>query len=120
MKKIANKKCREVEYDVGDFVYLKLRPYRQTSMRSKKNKKLSPKYFGLSQTVAWVGSLAYRLQLPKEATIHPVFHVSQLKKALGQHQVVQPEMTQFSEWLEWITKPHEVFGYHKNPATGGW
>lgn len=32
MKKFADRKRREVEFEVGDLVYLKLRPYRQSSM----------------------------------------------------------------------------------------
>ena len=45
IKKNADLKRRDVEYAVGDMVFLKSRPYRQISLRQKKNEK-SPKFFG--------------------------------------------------------------------------
>lgn len=46
MIKAANSKRREVEFVVGDQVYLKLRPYRQSSLMSHTHPKLAPRYIG--------------------------------------------------------------------------
>jgi hypothetical protein len=40
-----------------------------------------------------VGSVAYKLDLPPSSTIHPIFHVSQLKQAIGS-QEASPELPQ--------------------------
>ena len=73
-------------------VYLKLQPYIQTSIATRESHKLSFRYFGPYPVIAKVGAVAYKLQLPKHTNIHPVFHVSLLKKAL-------PSTTQVSSDL---------------------
>jgi hypothetical protein len=69
---------------VGDWVYLRLQPYRQKTIAMRKNLKLSPRFFGPFQILQRIGSVAYKLDLPPETRIHPVFHVSCLKHKLGQ------------------------------------
>jgi hypothetical protein len=57
-------------------------PYIQRSVANRASQKLSYKYFGPYLITQKVGKVAYKLQLPNHSRIHPVVHVSQLKKAL--------------------------------------
>ncbi|PNX65175.1 hypothetical protein L195_g054410 [Trifolium pratense] len=64
-------------------VLVRLQPYRQQSVALRKNQKLGMRYFGPFEILACVGNVAYKLKLPDNANIHPVFHVSQLKPFKG-------------------------------------
>ena len=64
MKTQANQHCREVHFQVGDFVYSKLQPYRQSSVTFRGSLKLAPRFFGPFEILAKVGLVAYRLTLP--------------------------------------------------------
>jgi hypothetical protein len=83
MKLQADKHRSEREFQPGDWVYLLLQPYRQKSMALRRNLKLAPRFYGPFQVTCRLGSVAYELALPLDACIHPVFHVSCLKKKLG-------------------------------------
>jgi hypothetical protein len=79
MKQQADKKRCEKEFKVGDMVYLKLQPHIQSSVAVRSSQKLSFRFFGPFKILARVGAVAYKLDLPNHAQIHPVVHVSQLK-----------------------------------------
>ncbi|GJU29374.1 ty3-gypsy retrotransposon protein [Tanacetum coccineum] len=80
MKTYTDKKRSEREFVVGDWVYLKLQPYRKLTLRIHKQHKLSAKFFGPFKVLQKIGKVTYKLELPSTASIHPVFHVSLLKK----------------------------------------
>ncbi|KAJ1288152.1 hypothetical protein BS78_02G068200 [Paspalum vaginatum] len=81
MKHQADKGRSEWSFQIRDYVYLKLQPYVQSSVATRSNNKLCYKFFGPYEIVDKIGAVAYKLKLPPSSAIHPVFHVSQLKKA---------------------------------------
>jgi hypothetical protein len=75
----------ERTFEVSDLVYLRLQPYRQASIKRSGAEKLQPRFFGPYRISRRVGVMAYELELPQSNRIHNVFHVSCLKRAIGQH-----------------------------------
>jgi hypothetical protein len=81
-KSYTDKRRRDLLFEVGDFVYLKVSPMRGTR-RFKVKGKLAPRYVGPFKIVDCKGEVAYQLELPPQLLdVHDVFHVSQLKKYL--------------------------------------
>jgi hypothetical protein len=81
-KRYADKRRRDLSFEIGDFVYLKVSPMRGNCMFKVKGK-LAPRYVGPFKIVDRRGEVAYQLKLPPQlSNVHDVFHVSQLKKCL--------------------------------------
>ena len=80
MKHQADTHWTEREFFVGDLVYLKLQPHIQTSVATRCNNMLSFRFFGPFKIIQRIGAVAYKLDFSESAQIHPVVHVSQLKR----------------------------------------
>ena len=77
---------------------LRLHPYKQMSLQTtKKDNKLSPKYCGPYKVLQKIGSMACKLELPASLCVHPVFHVSCLKKVINDKMLVQTILLEFDE-----------------------
>lgn len=92
IKFYADMKRTERQFDVGDMVYLKVQPYRQNAFGLRGSLKLRSKFYGPFKVLQKVGNVSYKLHLPEGADIHPVFHVSQLKKHIGHRAVPLPHV----------------------------
>nr|KYP73255.1 Transposon Ty3-G Gag-Pol polyprotein [Cajanus cajan] len=80
MKRWADTRRRDLHFDIGDLVYVRLRP----------RGKLQKRYFGPFKVLEKVGNVAYKLDLPPTARIHNVFHISLLRPHLGPPPSPQP------------------------------
>jgi len=79
-KSYADKHRRQLEFNVGDLVYLKVSPMKGV-MRFGKIGKLSPRFVGLFEVKEVVGPVVYKVELPPALSgIHNIFHVSTLRK----------------------------------------
>jgi hypothetical protein len=84
-KSYADGRRRDVSFQEGDYVYLKVSPIRGLR-RFKVKGKLSPRFIGPFQILQRVGEVAYRLDLPEQLSdVHDVFHISPLKRGLKPH-----------------------------------
>jgi ribosomal protein L21E len=90
IKQQADKHRSEREFNVGDMVYLKIQPYRHTSLSTHKSIKLHSKFYGPFRVLDRIGKAAYKLLLPDNSQLHDVFHVSQLKRHLGPSAIPTP------------------------------
>lgn len=103
MKTHADGKRRDVSYNVGDWVYVKLRSYLQTSVSGSPYHKLAKRFYGPFQILEKIGVVAYRVQLPDSSKIHPVFHSSLLKLHQGPRETSHdPLPSVFTRTIRWL------------------
>jgi hypothetical protein len=95
-------------------VFLRLKPYKKTSLKAQGHQKLAPKFYGPCQIIHRIGSIAYKLFFLANSKIHLVFHVSFLEKIVGHNCRVQTILTELDEegslWLQPVT----VLNHHEH------
>ena len=103
MKQQADQGRFEWQFAEGDQVFLRLQPYKQTSLKAEHCQKLAPKFYGPYTFLKRVGQVAYQLALPSQLKLHPIFHVSCLKKVIGTRCQIQTNLPELVEegsiWL---------------------
>ncbi|XP_040944940.1 uncharacterized protein [Gossypium hirsutum] len=79
-KSYVDLKRKEIEYSMGDLVFIKVLPWKKIIRFGRKGK-LGPWFIGPYHILKRVGPVAYQLELPPELDwIHDVFHVSMLRR----------------------------------------
>jgi len=114
MKRFADKKRKEVFLAVGDWVYLKMQPYRMRSLAKRPNKKLSPRFYGPFEVIQKIGVVAFKSALPQGCRLHPIFHITRLKKTVPPTQQGQSLPLSLIEG-ELLTVPSQVLSSRVTP-----
>ncbi|KAM3196648.1 hypothetical protein ACQJBY_072382 [Aegilops geniculata] len=106
-KSYYDSKHRDLAFEIGDHVYLRVSPMKGTRRFGIKGK-LAPRYVSPFKVIGKRGDLAYQLELPPNfANVHDVFHVSQLRKCFK-----TPERTINFEEVDL----QEDLSYHEHPV----
>ena len=105
-KSYADSRRRNLEFEVGDMVFLKVAPMKGV-LRFRRKGKLSPRFIGPFEILERIGPIAYRLALPPSlSSIHNVFHVSTLRKYLANPtHVIDYSTPDVTEDLSYEEKP---------------
>ncbi|KAL0543592.1 hypothetical protein IC582_018692 [Cucumis melo] len=108
-KSYADVRRKDLEFEVGDKVFLKVAPMRGV-LRFERREKLSPRFVGPFEILERIGPVAYRLALPPSlSTVHDVFHISMLRKYVPDpSHVVDYEPLEIDENLSYTEQPVEV------------
>ncbi|XP_060212040.1 uncharacterized protein LOC132639615 [Lycium barbarum] len=100
---------RDIEFSIGDQVFLKVSPMKGV-MRFGKKEKLGPHFIGPYEIVRKVGMVAYELKLPSDTTMgHPVFHILMLRlyKPDPSHMLNHEEI-EINEGLSYEEEPVQI------------
>ncbi|KAL0556819.1 hypothetical protein IC582_005336 [Cucumis melo] len=108
-KSYADVRRKDLEFDLGDKVFLKVAPMKGV-LRFEKRGKLSPRFVGPFEILERIGPVAYRMALPPSlSAVHDVFHVSMLRKYVPDpSHVVDYEPLEIDENLSYTEQPVEV------------
>ena len=108
-KSYADVRRRDLEFEVGEKVFLKVAPMKGV-LRFGKKGKLSPRFIGPFEILERVGPVAYRLALPPSlSAVHNVFHVSMLRKYMTDpSHVIDFEPLQLSKDLSYEERPVQI------------
>lgn len=100
-------------------MYLWLQPCRQSTLKQKGAEKLFPCFYGPYRLIKQVGEVAYELELPLGSRIHNIFHVSCLKKVLGQQVTSAVELPPLDDEGHLVLEPETILERRERKLRGG-
>ncbi|XP_031258854.1 uncharacterized protein LOC116116962 [Pistacia vera] len=108
-KSYADPKRKDIEFQVGDKVFVKISPYKGM-MRFGRKGKLAPRYIGPYEVLEKVGKIAYRLALLASMDrIHNVFHVFLLRKYVSDPlHILQANEVELKDELIYEERPVQI------------
>ncbi|GJS39134.1 reverse transcriptase domain-containing protein [Tanacetum coccineum] len=108
-KSYADKRRKPLEFSVGDYVLLKVSPWKVV-VRFEKKGKLAPRFVGPFEITERIDPVAYRLRLPEELNgVHDKFYVLNLKKCLADPTLQMPlDEIQVDAKLNFVEEPMEI------------
>nr|GEV19415.1 hypothetical protein [Tanacetum cinerariifolium] len=108
-KSYADKRRKPLEFSVGDYVLLKVSPWKGV-VRFGNKEKLAPRFVGPFEIIKKVGPVAYKLDLPEEVDgVHNTFHVSNLKKCWADPTLQVPlNEIQVDARLNFVEEPVQI------------
>jgi hypothetical protein len=65
--------------------------------QQKKDNKLAPRYYGPYNVLYMIRIMAHKLELPPSSHVHPLFHVSYLKKVINNKIPIQTILSEINE-----------------------
>ena len=108
-KSYADNRMRDLKFQVGDKVFMRISPWKGV-LRFEKKGKLCPCYKRPYEIVERIEEVAYRLRLPPESTrVHDVFHVSMLRKYMEDpSHVLRDQPVELKEYLTYEERPVQI------------
>jgi len=105
IKQQVDLKIIDHEFKVGDWVFIRLQPYKYNTLKNLKNHKIAPNFYVPYQIQTRLDQVSYALDIPNKGRLHDVFYVSCLKKILGPSTLVQIELPLLDEEGKLVLKP---------------
>ena len=108
-RKYADPARKDVQFQIGEAVLLKVSPRKGLSRFGKKGK-LAPRYIGPFEILSQVGKVAYELALPPQYQhVHNVFHVSLFKKYNPDaSHIIEYEPVEIQADLSFVEQPVKI------------
>ena len=98
----------DIVFKVEYLLYLRMQPYKQTSLKKKGAEKIHPRFYGHYKIIRKVGEVAYELDFLANNKLHNVFNLSCLKKEVGQQIVASQEIPPLDDEYHLVLVPEKV------------